>query len=67
MYYILPMPIIFVAVIVKLVSRHCQFKTMEIIANIVIIIGAIFFIYFYLDYHGINLLAIIKDFLKIDK
>ena len=47
MYYLIPIPIIFLAVIVKIVAKYTDFKIMNTICNIIILIGAIFFIYFF--------------------
>lgn len=65
MYYLIPIPFVVLAVIIKLVAKQFDLKIFNIISNIVIIVGVMLFIYFYLDYNGINLLEKIKTFLKI--
>lgn len=65
MYYLITLPIIVVAVIVRYVSDYTGFKTLKIISNIVILLGILFFVYFYLDYNGFNLLEHAKSILKI--
>lgn len=65
MSYYIPIPFVIVAALIKIVSKHFKLRLFEIIANIVIIIGAILFIYLYLDSIGINLLVILKNVFKI--
>ena len=65
MFYLIPIPLVFVAVIVKIVSTYYDLKFFNIISSIIIIVGVLFFIYFYLDYHGINLLEMAKNILPI--
>lgn len=65
MYYLIPIPIIFVAAMVKLVASNYKLKSFEIIANIAIIISVIFFIYYFTDHLGYNLINIVKNFFLI--
>ncbi len=62
MYYLIILPIIFVAVIVHLVSDRYDLKIFEKISKFVIIVSVVIFIYTFLDYNNINLFNIIKDF-----
>lgn len=65
MYHLVPIPIVILAVMVKLISVRYGLKIFEIISNIVITVGVIFFIYFFTDYLGYNLIEIAKVFLGI--
>lgn len=60
MYYLIPIPIVILAVIVKLVSDRYKIKLFSIISKIVIIIGVIAFIYFYAAYLGYDMLEYVK-------
>ena len=64
MYYLIPIPFVVVAVIVKLVAKQFDLKIFNIISNVVIIVGVIAFVYFFLDYNGLNLLEKMKSFVK---
>lgn len=64
MYYLIFIPIVILAVMVKLVASKYELKIFNIICNIVITIGVILFIYFFLDYNGYNIFEMIKNFLK---
>ncbi len=65
MFYLVPIPIVFIAVIVKLISNRYGLKIFSILSNIIIILGILFFIYLYADYKGYNFLDIIMNW--IDK
>lgn len=65
MYHILPIPIIILAVIVKLVSDRYKLKIFSKICKIIIILGVIVFIYLYAAYLGYDMLEYIKPFFKI--
>ena len=65
MLFLIPIPIVIVAVIVKLVSDNFDLKIIGVISNIVILVGIAFFIYFYLDYNGINLYEVARKTLSI--
>ena len=56
MFYLVPIPIVFIAVIVKLISNRYGLKIFSILSNIIIILGILFFIYLYADYKGYNFL-----------
>ena len=56
MYFILPIPIILVAVIVKLVSDRYKLKSFITISKVVIILGVMLFIYLYSAYLGYDML-----------
>lgn len=60
MYYLIPIPIVILAVIVKLVSDRYKLKIFSTISKLVIIIGVIAFIYFYAAYLGYDMLEYIK-------
>lgn len=62
MYYLITLPIIFVAVIVHMIADRYELKTFEKISKLFIIIFVLIFIHTFLDYNNINLLNIIKDF-----
>ena len=65
MFYLVPIPIVFIAVIVKLISNRYGLKIFSILSNIIIILGILFFIYLYADYKGYNFLDIVMNW--IDK
>lgn len=65
MYYIIPIPIVIFAVIVKLVSDRYKIKIFSIISKIVIILGVIAFIYFYALYLGYDMLEYVKMLFEI--
>jgi len=62
MYYLITLPIIFVAVIVHIVADRYELKIFEKISRLIIIIFVLIFIYTVLDYNNINLFNIVKDF-----
>lgn len=63
MYYLLILPVIFLAAIVKLVSDRYKLKIFSKICKIIIIIGVILFIYLFAAYKGYNIIKIVYDFL----
>lgn len=65
MYHLIPIPIVILAVMVKLIAVRYDLKVFEVISNIVITVGVIFFIYYFADYLGYNLIEIAKIFLGI--
>lgn len=65
MYYLIPIPIVFLAVIVKLVSDRYKLKIFSTISKIVIIIGVIAFIYFYAASLGYDMLEYVKVLFEI--
>lgn len=64
MYHIIPIPIVILAVIVKLVSDRYKLKIFSKICKIIIIIGVIAFIYLYSAYMGYDILEYLKPFFK---
>lgn len=56
MYYLLTLPFILTAGLVRVLARYFKLKVLEIISNVIIIVGVILFAYLYLDYNGINIL-----------
>ena len=60
MYYLIPIPIVILAVIVKLVSDRYKIKLFSTISKLVIIIGVIAFIYLYAAYMGYDMLEYVK-------
>lgn len=62
MYYLITLPIIFVAVIVHMVADRYELKMFEKISKVIIIVFVLIFIYTFLDYNNINLFNILKDF-----
>ena len=62
MYHLIPIPIIFLAFIVWLVSDYLKLKLFKKIYKIIIIVAVLVFIYTYLIYRGINLLDYVKMF-----
>ncbi len=64
MYYLITLPILFIAIIVNLVSERYDLKIFSKISKILIIICIVIFIYTYLDYNNINLLKYLKNFFK---
>lgn len=60
MYYLIPIPIVLLAVIVKLVSDRYKIKLFSSISKIVIIIGVIAFIYLYAAYMGYDMLEYVR-------
>jgi hypothetical protein len=67
MLYVLVIPIIFAAVIIKLVANRYGLKLFEIICNFVIIIGAIVFLYLFAAYNGFDVIELVYNFLFVKK
>lgn len=63
MYYLLVLPVIFLAVIVKLVSDRYKLKIFSKVCWIIIFVGVILFIYLFAAYKGYDLVQIIYEFL----
>lgn len=63
MYYLLVLPVIFLAVIVKLVSDRYKLKIFSKICFVTIVIGVILFAYLFASYKGYDIIQIIYDFL----
>lgn len=64
MYHLIPIPIIFLAFILYLVSDFYKLKFLNKISKIIIVIAILAFVYTYLDYRGINILEYIKRFFE---
>ena len=65
MYYILPIPVIIVAVIVKLVSDRYKLKLFGTISKFIIIIGVMLSIYLYAAYYGYDMLEYARNILGL--
>ncbi len=64
MLYLLIIPIVFLAVIVKLVSNRYKLKVFSKICTIIIVIGVLLFIYLFAEYHNYNIMQYMFDFFK---
>lgn len=64
MYHIIPIPIVILAVIVKLVCDRYKLKIFSKICKFIIIIGVIAFIYFYAAYIGYDILEYLRPFFE---
>ena len=65
MLYLVPIPIILVAEIIKVVSDKYKLKPLAIISRIVIAIGMVFFIHFLAVSRGFNIIDILIKFFTI--
>ena len=65
MYYLIAIPIIFIAVIIKLVTNRYKLKIFSKICTFIIVLSVLFFIYSFADYNGYNIIEIIKDFFNV--
>ena len=65
MTHLIFIPIIFAAVIVRIVSNTYELKFLDFITKVIIIVCAILFIYFFLDYKGFNILLFFKKLLRM--
>ena len=63
MIHLIFIPIIFVAAIIKIVSKRTNMKIFNIICNIVIILASILFAYFFAAYLGFDIIEIIYNLL----
>jgi hypothetical protein len=59
MLYLIPIPIILIAVIIYLISQNFGLKVFEKITKIIIILGILIFIYLYADHNGYNILNMV--------
>lgn len=64
MYHLIPLPFIFLAVIVCIVSTHFGLKILKTVSKAIIVIGVLIFIYAYLDYKDFYIINYIKDFVS---
>lgn len=65
MLHLVCIPIIFVAVIIRIISVRYDLKIFGFISKVVIILSAILFIYFFLDYKGFNVIDYWRNILHI--
>lgn len=65
MIYLLALPVIIIAVVVKVVSDNYKLKTMSKISKLVIILSVLFFIHFYAVSKGINIIDIVIKFFTL--
>ena len=65
MLFLVPLPILIIAVIVKLVSDKYKLKFFSIISRVVIFLCVITFIYFYIKYLGFDIIEFVIDFFTI--
>ena len=65
MIHLIFIPIIFIAVIVRMVSVRYELKLIGFISKLAIIVSAILFIYFFLDYKGFNIIVYWRNLLHI--
>lgn len=65
MLYLVPVPIIITAAIIKIVSDRYKVKTLAIISKIIIIVGIVFFIHFYAVSKGFNIIDILIKFFTL--
>ena len=65
MIHLIFIPIIFVAAIIRLVSVRYEMKIFGFISWLAIIVSAILFIYFFLDYKGFNIIVYWRNLLHI--
>ena len=67
MLYLVVVPIILLAVIVRLISDRYKIKSFSVLSTIVIILGVLFFIYAFADYNGYNIFNMLKSFFSFKK
>ena len=65
MLYLVPVPIVFVAVIVKLVADRYKVKSLSIISKIVIALGVVFFVHFFAVSRGFNIIDMVVKFFTL--
>lgn len=65
MIYLIPIPIIFIASIVAVVTSHFGLKLFNKIAKLIITIGVLAFIYFFADYHGYNFFEVVNNLISL--
>ena len=65
MYYLIPLPIIFIAAIVRAVSLRYKLTIFSKIATLVLVLSSIWFIYEYCKYLGIDIIQYVVQFFKI--
>ena len=65
MLYLVPVPIIVIAVMVKVVSDTYKIKTLAILSRIVIAVGMVFFIHLFAVSKGFNIIDILIKFFTL--
>ena len=65
MLYLVPVPIIVIAVMVKVVSDKHKIKPLAILSRIVIAIGMVFFVHFFAVSRGFNIIDILIKFFTL--
>lgn len=65
MLFLVPLPILVIAVIVKLVSDKYKLKMFSKISRFVIFLCVITFIYFYVKYLGFDIIEFVINFFTI--
>ena len=65
MLYLVPVPFIVIAVMVKVVSDKFKIKPLAIISRVVIAIGMVLFIYFFAASKGYDFIEIVKKFFTL--
>ena len=65
MLFLVPLPILIIAVIVKLVSDKYKLKIFSKISRLVIFLCVITFIYFYVKYLGFDIIEFVINFFTI--
>ena len=62
MFFLIFLPIIFLAVILKLIFDRAKIKSLGFILKIVIIASSVLFVYFLLDYYGYKIFDMSREF-----
>ncbi len=65
MLYLVPVPIIVIAVMVKVVSDTYKIKPLAILSRIVIAVGMVFFIHLFAVSKGFNIIDILIKFFTL--
>jgi len=65
MLFLVPLPILIIAVIVKLVSDKYKLKLFSTISKVVIMLCVVTFIYFYVKYLGFDMVEFVINFFTI--
>ncbi len=63
MFYLIFLPIIFLASILKLIFDRGHVKSLGFILKIIIIVSSVLFAYFLLDYYGYNVFDMAREFI----
>lgn len=63
--YLVALPVLIIAVVVKIISDRYKLETMSKIAKIVIILGVLFFAHFYAVSKGFNIIDIVIKFFTL--